>query len=102
MPSSSPNCRRPDSMPRSSTRSALLLMVLAAPAARAQSLDALAMRLGAMSAVTGLEDAMADTLRTLLPGSTTDRAGNVVLVRGSGSPARVAFCPMDEIGYVVG
>ena len=80
------------------------LLCAAAPGARAQApaLDSLVLRLGAMSAVTGLEDAMADTLLGLLPGSHRDRAGNVVLVRGSGEPVRVAACGMDEVGYVVG
>ena len=81
---------------------ALGLLGLSAAAAPAQGLDSLVHRLGAMSAVTGLEDAMADTLLALLPGARRDRAGNVVQVRGSGAPVRVAECPMDEIGYVVG
>ena len=90
-----PTCRR--------AVAPLLWMLLAAPAlARAQALDSLVVRLGAMSAVTGMEDAMADTLRALLPGAAADRAGNVVLARGTGVPVRVAMCPMDEIGYVVG
>jgi putative aminopeptidase FrvX len=55
-----------------------------------------------MSAVSGYEQAMADTLRGLLPGSALDRAGNVVLVLGRGEPRRLAACPMDEPGYVVG
>ena len=91
-------------MPRSSPGSvaALLLgLALAAPA-RAQSLDSLVVRLAQMSAVTGMEDAMADTLRALLPGAATDRAGNVVLVHGNGLPVRVIACPLDERGYVVG
>ena len=91
-------------MPRwSLPDAALLLIALAAAApARAQSLDSLVPRLAAMSAVTGLEDAMADTLARLLPGAVQDRAGNVVQVRGSGAPVRLAACPMDEMGYVVG
>jgi len=52
--------------------------------------------------VTGYEDAMADTLRSLLPGARADRAGNVVWSLGTGDPVRVAVCPMDEVGYVVG
>ena len=87
-----------------SPRSPLLALALAVlpPGLAAQSLDSLVHRIGAMSAVTGLEDAMADTLLALLPGAQRDRAGNVVLVRGTGSPVRLAECPMDEIGYVVG
>ncbi len=55
-----------------------------------------------MTAITGYEQAMADSLITLLPGAARDRAGNVVLVRGSGAPRRLVACPMDEMGYVVG
>ncbi|HEY2806208.1 MAG TPA: hypothetical protein VGI92_10170 [Gemmatimonadales bacterium] len=89
---------------RSFRRSALALVVgCALPlAAHAQSLDSLVMRIGAMSAVTGMEDAMADTLIALLPGAARDRGGNVVWTRGSGAPVRIAACGMDEIGYVVG
>ena len=87
-----------------SLRSLLALAVLAtfiAPA-RAQRPDSLVLRLAAMTAVTGYEDAMADSLRALLPGARADRAGNVVWTRGSGAPVRVAICPLDEVGYVVG
>ena len=82
--------------------SALLLSLAVAAPVRAQSLDVLVHHLGSQSAVTGMEDRLARELMTMLPGSTRDRAGNVVLVRGSGSPARLAICPMDEVGYVVG
>jgi putative aminopeptidase FrvX len=83
------------------------LFVLALPVALAaqspSKSDAdLVLRLAGMTAVTGYEQAMADTLLTLLPGATRDRAGNVVLVRGSGAPRRLAACLMDETGYVVG
>jgi putative aminopeptidase FrvX len=95
---------------RSRSRSALAALVcacLAAPAA-AQSpsarapLDSVVLRLANLSAVTGLEDAMALGLAAALPGAVTDRAGNVVVIHGSGAPTRVALCPMDEVGYVVG
>jgi putative aminopeptidase FrvX len=81
-----------------------LCVPLLAPAAplAAQSADSLALRLAAMTAVTGYEDAMADSVRAALPGSRADRAGNVVWSRGSGEPVRVAVCPLDEVGYVVG
>ena len=65
-------------------------------------LDSLVIRLANMSAVTGVEDAMALELAAVLPLAQTDRAGNVVVIRGSGEPTRVAVCPMDEVGYVVG
>jgi len=85
------------------------VLALASGAARA-GLDAqslpelpeLATRFAAMSAVSGYEQAIADTLRRLLPGAERDRAGNVVLVLGSGRPRRLAACPLDEPGYVVG
>ncbi len=85
-------------------RSTVLAASLLVPAraARAQAPDSLVLRLAAMSAVTGLEDAMAESLLAALPGSALDRAGNVVLVRGSGEPVRAVLCPMDELGYVVG
>ena len=85
-------------------RSALvpaLLAVLAGTAA-AQAPDSLVLRLAAMSAVSGLEDAMADSLLAAVPGSILDRAGNVVWSRGTGDPVRIVLCPMDEVGYVVG
>lgn len=81
----------------------VLAALLASPAAaRAQHLDSLVVRLAEMSAVSGLEDAMADSLLAALPGAGLDRAGNVVWTRGAGDPVRVALCPMDEVGYVVG
>jgi putative aminopeptidase FrvX len=64
--------------------------------------DRLAIRFASMTAVTGLEQAMADSLRVLLPGSVRDRAGNVTLTLGQGSPKRLCTCPLDEVGYVVG
>lgn len=73
-----------------------------AAAQQAPPAESLALRLAALSAVTGFEDAMADSLLAWLPGSARDRAGNVVLRRGSGAPVRIASCPMDEVGYVVG
>lgn len=95
---------------RSRSRSALTALAFAALAAPAAAqtpaaspvLDSLVLRLANMSAVTGLEDAMAESLRAALPGATADRAGNVVVTRGSGDPIRVVLCPMDEVGYVVG
>ena len=64
--------------------------------------DDLAGRLAGLSAVTGLEQRLVDTLVSLLPGSRRDRAGNAVLTLGSGKSRRLAVCPMDEPGYVVG
>src|SRR2546425_11468025 len=65
-------------------------------------LDRLALRFASMTAVTGLEQAMTDSLRALFPGSVRDRAGNVTLTLGQGSPKRLCTCPLDEVGYVVG
>jgi putative aminopeptidase FrvX len=87
-------------------RSTLALLLLGAlnraGLLKAQATDSLAVRLAAMSAVTGFEDALAESLLAMLPGSGLDRAGNVVLAIGSGEPARAAICSMDEVGYVVG
>ncbi len=71
-------------------------------AAQASGVEALAFRFASMTAVTGLEQAMTDSLVALLPGSTRDRAGNVVLALGQGTPKRLLACPLDEVGYVVG
>ena len=65
-------------------------------------LDRLALRFASMTAVTGLEQAMVDSLRALFPGSTRDHVGNVTLTLGQGSPKRLFTCPLDEVGYVVG
>lgn len=62
----------------------------------------LAVRLAGMTAVTGYEQAMVDSLLSLLPHAERDRAGNAVLVLGSGAPRRLAACPLDETGFVVG
>ncbi len=88
-------------------RTALVLMLLLS-ANRPLRLSAqgdverLALRFVSMTAVTGLEQAMADSLRVLFPGSVRDRAGNVTLTLGQGSPKRLCTCPLDEVGYVVG
>jgi putative aminopeptidase FrvX len=55
-----------------------------------------------MTAVSGYERAVTDTLLRLLPGATRDRIGNVVLTLGSGDPRRLVYCDLDEPGYVVG
>lgn len=86
-------------------RSVVLLIMLAliAGAAGAQVAEpaALAERFTRMTAVTGFERAALDSVQRLLPGATRDRAGNVVLDRGTG-PATLIVCPFDEVGYVVG
>lgn len=82
----------------------LLLAVPATPAPGQEPvpLDALSRRLAAMTAVSGYEQRMVDTLVTMLPGSRRDRAGNLVLTLGSGEPRSLIACPMDEPGYVIG
>ena len=70
--------------------------------AGAPALDALVHRLTSATAVAGHEQALADTLLGLLPGSQLDRLGNVVWRTGRGTPVRLAVCPLDEPGYVVG
>ncbi len=90
---------------RSRRLSVLVLLLSALPPVRLSAqgdVDRLAARFASMTAVTGLEQAMADSLRVLLPGSVRDRAGNVTLTLGQGSPKRLCTCPLDEVGYVVG
>lgn len=84
------------------TRSLLLLLALPARL-HAQSPDpsALAERFTRMTAVTGFERSALDSVQALLPGARRDRAGNVIVARGSG-PATLIVCPFDEVGYVVG
>lgn len=84
------------------TRSLLLLLALPARL-HAQSPDpsALAERFTRMTAVTGFEQAALDSVQALIPGARRDRAGNVVVERGTG-PATLIVCPIDEVGYVVG
>src|SRR5256885_11245725 len=67
-----------------------------------EDVERLAVRFASMTAVTGLEQAMVDSLRALFPGSAPDRAGNLTLTLGHGSPKRLCTCPLDEVGYVVG
>ena len=91
---------------KSATR-LLLTLALVAPLAGAAAqepppLGPLVVRLAAMTAVSGYEQRVSDTLGTLLPGARRDRAGNLVLVLGEGEPKTLIACPMDEPGYVVG
>jgi putative aminopeptidase FrvX len=83
--------------------SALALLLSHAPIRlSAQTAEALTLRLAAMTAVSGSERAVTDSLIALLPGATRDRFGSVVLTMGSGAPRRLAYCAVDESGYVVG
>jgi endoglucanase len=81
-----------------------LCMAMAVPALHAQQqADApFVMRLAAIPAPVGYESTLADTIQALLPGATRDRAGNVILVLGHGTPRRMVACPMDEPGWSVG
>jgi putative aminopeptidase FrvX len=81
------------------------VLLLPAPAQAQQDhsdLARLAARLAALSAVSGYEHAMVDTVLRLLPGGTRDRAGNARLQLGGGSVKRLVVCALDEPGYVVG
>jgi putative aminopeptidase FrvX len=75
----------------------LLLIVLAL-----QDPESLSVRFTGMTAITGYEQAMGDSLLALLPGSTRDRLGDVTLTLGRGSPRRLVYCSLDEIGYAIG
>jgi putative aminopeptidase FrvX len=81
---------------------ALSLTTVVPLTAASQTAESLAVRFSGMTAVTGYEQAMADSLVALLPGSTRDRVGNVTLTLGRGAPKRLISCPLDEVGYVVG
>jgi putative aminopeptidase FrvX len=81
---------------------ALTCIPLPLAAQAAPSLDRLALRLSAMTAVAGYAQAMADSLGGLLPGATQDRLGNLVLSMGSGERRVLLACPMDEPGFLVG
>jgi hypothetical protein len=65
-------------------------------------LSDLATRMASISAVTGYERALVDTVLRLLPGSARDRAGNAWVTIGAGKGRRLVVCPLDEPGYVVG
>jgi putative aminopeptidase FrvX len=75
----------------------LLLIILAL-----QNPESLSVRFAGMTAITGYEQVVTDSLLTLLPGSTRDRIGNVTLTLGRGAPRRLVYCNLDEVGYVVG
>jgi putative aminopeptidase len=83
---------------------AILLLFVGPARAQQGSSDIalLAGRLAALSAVTGYEQTLVDTVLSLLPGGTRDRAGNARLQLGGGSRRRLIVCPLDEPGYVVG
>jgi putative aminopeptidase len=85
---------------------ALSLLLLGADHVAAQdavpALPDLAARFTAMTAVTGYEQRMVDSLVALLPGAGRDRAGNAVVVLGAGERRRLVACPVSEPGFVVG
>lgn len=78
------------------------LALIGAGTLQAQDPAALATRLAAMTAVSGFEQGMADSLRLSIPGARLDRAGNVVKSSGAGPGGLLVVCPLDEPGYVVG
>lgn len=82
----------------------VLVLVTAGPADRlsAQDVSSLTERLSALTAVSGSERALTDSLLAWLPGSARDRFGNVTLALGKGEPKRLASCAVDEVGYIVG
>jgi len=83
----------------------VFLGLTAAPACAQRAdpgLAELAQRLTAMTAVTGYEQAMIDSLLALLPGATRDRAGDAVVTLGAGDRRRLVACPVSEPGFVVG
>lgn len=80
----------------------LVLAVLPLAVSAQNAPAALAGRFAGMTAVTGYERAMADSVLALLPGAARDRAGNAVLRIGSGAPSRLVACALDEPGFVVG
>lgn len=81
-----------------------VMLLLTAPlqAQEPPPLDNLVKRFAAMTAVSGYEQRVTDTLAALLPGAKRDRAGNLVLVLGEGEPKSLIACPVDEPGYVIG
>jgi putative aminopeptidase FrvX len=82
-----------------------LLLLTVLPSFRylaAQDVASLTERLSALTAVSGSERALTDSLLAWLPGSTRDRFGNVTLALGKGEPKRLASCAVDEVGYIVG
>jgi putative aminopeptidase len=87
---------------------AALALSLSAGAGRAAAqatdpaLARLAVRLSAMTAVTGYEQRMIDSLIALVPGAARDRAGNAVVVLGAGGRRRLVACPVSEPGFIVG
>ena len=85
---------------------ALSLLALAGSPLAAQEREAalpdLAVRLATMTAITGYEQRLVDSLLALLPGATRDRAGNAVVVLGAGTRRRLVACPVSEPGFVVG
>jgi hypothetical protein len=78
------------------------LLLPASLPAQTDSFPALVQRFSSMTAVTGYEQRMADTLVKLLAGAGRDRAGNVVLTLGAATRQRAVVCPLDEPGYAIG
>jgi endoglucanase len=71
-------------------------------AAQGTSAAQLVRQLSSIPAPIGHEQALADTIAAMLPGARLDRAGDVTIALGHGSPRRLVACPMDEPGWIVG
>ena len=86
------------------TAIALAAFLAAEPSSHlaAQDVASLTERLSAMTAVSGSERALTDSVLAWLPGAARDRFGNVTVTLGKGAPKRLASCAVDEPGYVVG
>jgi len=79
------------------------LLLASRASGQATSTSTLVERFAAFTAVTGMEQAVVDSLiGGLLPNARRDRSGSAVLVLGSGAPRRLVACPLDEPGWVVG
>jgi hypothetical protein len=83
----------------------LTLAVFIPVAGRAQAappVDQLVSRFAAMTAVLGYEQAMADTIASLVPRARRDAQGSLTVPVGAAAPATLVACRMGEPGYVVG
>jgi len=80
----------------------VLLLLSVLPRLYAQDVAAFTERLASLTAVSGSERPLTDSLLAWLPGAARDRFGNVTLALGKGEPKRLASCAVDEVGYIVG
>ncbi|HSB55473.1 MAG TPA: hypothetical protein VLD58_14025, partial [Gemmatimonadales bacterium] len=78
-----------------------VLVPLTVEAQAAPPLERLVPRFTAMTAILGYEQAVADTIASLIPGARRDAQGNVTVALGA-QPVTLVACRMGEPGYVVG